>query len=45
MLFGVSILKVSDFRDLFSELRSRISLNFLLGFETQKSLLRKARYV
>ena len=38
LLSGVSILKVSDFRYLFSELRSRIGLHLLLGFGTKKSL-------
>ena len=44
MLSGVSILKVSDFRYLFSELRSRIG-HLLLGIGTKKSLLKKVRDV
>ena len=42
---GVSILNFSAFRYLFSELSSRIGLHLLLGFETKKSLLKKARDV
>ena len=41
MLSGVSIMKASFFRYLFSELRSRIDLHLLLGFGTKKSLLKK----
>ena len=37
MVSGVSILKVSDFRYLFSELRSIIGLHLLLGLVTKKS--------
>ena len=43
MLSGVSILNFFYFRYVFSELRSRIGLHLLLGFETKKSLLKKAR--
>ena len=41
----VSILNVSVFRYLFSKLRSRIGLYWLLGFGTKKSILKKARDV
>ena len=43
MLSGDSILNFSDFRILFSELRSRIGLHLLLGFGTKNSLLKKTR--
>ena len=43
ILSGVSILNFSDFRNLFSELKSRICLHLLLGFGTNKSRLKKAR--
>ena len=43
MLSGVSILKFSDFKNMFSELTSRVGLHLLLGLETKKSQLKKAR--
>ena len=42
MLSGVSILNFSDFRDLLSELRFMIGLQWLMGFGTKNSLLKKA---
>ena len=42
---GVSIMKVSDFRYLFSKLSSRIGLPMMLGFGTKKDLLKKTRNV
>ena len=42
---GVSILKLSGFKYLFSQCRSRIGLHLLLGFGTKQSVLKKARDV